>query len=198
MVENWFATPIYYNDIDNDTCIAAKEEIINAYNTLEELNILTNYSGTSSLSFSTDIKDVIDHFNMVNTRKLVISECSSYLNFIGISFNEIEMIDNWVIGYKGNEFQGEHDHGYIHNYISGIFYAETAPGSSPIIFSHPNPYNQHITISNSNTQYAASIVYKVTENRVLIFPSYLRHRVPGSSKLDGRRLALVFNVRIKN
>ena len=197
MVENWFPTPIYYNDIDNVKCIAAKEEIINAYNTLENLNILTNYSGTSSLSYSTDIRDVIDHFKMTNTKKLVLSECSSYINSIGISFNEIEIIDNWVIGYKGNQFQGEHDHGYVNNYISGIFYAETAPGSSPIIFTHPNPYKKHITITNSNPQFAESTVYEVTENRVLIFPSYLRHSVPSSSKLDGRRLALIFNARIK-
>ena len=195
MVENWFATPIYYNDID--ICTAAKEEIINGYNTLEKLNILTNFSGTSSISYNTEIRDVINHFNMINTKKLIISECNSYLSSIGISFNVIELIDSWVIGSKGKQFQGEHDHGYVDNHISGIFYAETAIGSSPIIFSQPNPYNQHITISNSNTQYAANMVYKVIENRIIIFPSYLRHRVPSSSNLDGRRLALVFNARIK-
>ena len=197
MVENWFATPIYYSDIDNGTCIAAKKEIVNAYDTLENLNILTNFSGTSSISYSTGIKDVIDHFNMINTKKLLISECNNYLSSIGISFNAIEVIDSWVIGSKGNQFQGEHNHGYEDNHISGIFYAETALGSSPIIFSQPNPYNQHITISNSNTQYGPNIVYKVTENRVMIFPSYLRHSVPSSNKLEGRRLAIVFNARIK-
>jgi uncharacterized protein (TIGR02466 family) len=197
MVENWFAVPIYYNDLDKDICKRSKDEVITAFNNLNNSNLLTNFNGTSSLSYNTLITDVIRHFNMKETRNLLVQECCSYITALGIKCKEVNFENNWVIGYEDKQYQGEHNHGYENNSISGVFYVEVPHGSSPIIFTQPNPYNNHVTITESHGHYSEEISYNALENRIIIFPSYIRHRVPSSSKLEGRRIAFVFNASIK-
>jgi uncharacterized protein (TIGR02466 family) len=197
MVENWFAVPVYYNDINKNICEAAKEEIINAYNSLKNSNHLSNFNGTSSISFGTEIKDVISHFNMQETKNLLLQECWNYTSVLDIKCKDIKINYNWVVGYTNNQHQGLHNHGYQDNKLSGVFYVEAPTGSSPIIFSQPNPYTEHITIRSSQTQYSATVSYKAIENRVIIFPNYLNHHVPSNSELEGRRVAFVFNALVE-
>jgi uncharacterized protein (TIGR02466 family) len=199
MVENWFSTPIYYNDLNNFDTSNSKKEIFKAYDDLEKSNILTTFNGTSSISYNTEVSDVLNYFNMIYTKELILQECYQYVLSLGIKCNSIHVKQSWVIGYKNNQYQGEHNHGYEDNGISGVFYVEAPQGSSPIIFSHPIPYNTHSIITSSNmSQYTSDVEYAVIENRIVIFPNYLRHRVPNNSKLDGRRLAFVFNAYIVN
>ena len=196
MIQDWFATPIYYNDMESDKIVAEKKEIIDAFDSLEKNNQLVNFNGTSRLTFSTKIESVIKHFNLINTERLVLQECHNYMTSIGVIFKNIKILHNWVIGYTNNQYQGEHNHGYDNKILSGVFYVQVSDNASPIVFSTPNPYEQHIVCTGTNLVNVSFIGYEAKENRIIIFPSFLKHNVPVNDKLQGNRLAFAFNAEV--
>ena len=193
MNENWFSIPIYHK-----SNILTQQEIQQLYDgfvLLKEKKLLANFNGTSLLTFNTAINSVLDYFNLDHIKEKIRLYCNDYLINCNIKFKNIVVDNNWLIGYQKNEYQGEHNHGYNNDLISGIIYIKTPINSSKIIFSSPNPYLSHICI-----QEYSIVNYTPKEGMILIFPSFLKHKVlPNKDIMENElRLGLSFNARVNN
>ena len=163
-----------------------------SYLTLKNQNLLRNFNGTSLLSYDTKIESILDYFNLKEIKEKIRLYSNDYLINCGTSFSKIIIRNNWLIGYTRNEYQGEHNHGYNNNSISGIIYAKVPVYASSIEFISPNPYLDHICIDKQ------SATYEPVEGMLIIFPSFLKHKVlPNLNIPDGSlRLALSFNAEV--
>ena len=193
MNENWFSIPIY-----SKSSILTQHEIQQLYDSfvfLKEKNLLANFNGTSLLTFNTAINSVLDYFNLDNIKEKIRLYCNDYLINCNIKFKNIVVESNWLIGYQKNEYQGEHNHGYLDYIISGVLYVKAPINSSPIIFLSPNPYASHICV-----QELEYVTYVPSEGMILIFPSFLKHKVLPNKDITGDelRLGLSFNARVTN
>jgi hypothetical protein len=193
MNENWFSIPLYHK-----SNILTQQEIQQLYDGfvfLKEKNLLANFNGTSLLTFNTAINSVLDYFNLDHIKEKIRLYCNDYLINCNIKFKNIVIESNWLIGYNKNDYQGEHNHGYDNNYISGVVYIKIPANSSPIVFLTPNPFVSHICLQEFDT-----VSYVPTEGMILIFPSFLKHKVLPNKNImeDELRLGLSFNARVFN
>lgn len=191
MNENWFSIPIYYK-----SNILTQQEIQQLYDgfvLLKEKKLLANFNGTSLLTFNTAINSVLDYFNLDHIKEKIRLYCNDYLINCNIKFKNIVIQSNWLIGYDKNDYQGEHNHGYENNYISGVVYVKVPANSSPIVFLNPNPFISHICSQET-------VSYVPTEGMILIFPNFLKHKVLPNKNImeDELRLGLSFNARVFN
>lgn len=106
----------------------------------------------------------------------------------------------WFNAYKQNQYQEIHEH--LPGQFSAVHYISYDPNEHlPTIFINPN---RQVAISNSpkfindnpddvpNTWAAQSFI-KVDEGDLIIFPSYLEHKVP-RQKSTKLRITLSFNL----
>ena len=191
MINNYFNIPVYckYDAFQQHEHRQLYQSFIN----LRDKNLLKNFNGTSLLSYNTNINSVLDFFSLNHIKEKIRIYCNDYLINCGGTFSSVEVDSDWLIGYNRNEYQGEHNHGYNDNYISGVLYACVPVNSSPIIFTSPNPYSRHLTIRKSE-----AIHYNPEEGMLLLFPSFLNHKVmPNTNITDNSlRLVLSFNAKI--
>jgi len=191
MNKNWFSIPIYHKD-----SILSQQEIqqlSNGFLILKENNLLKNYNGTSLLNYDTNIFSALDYLNLNNIKEKIRLYCNDYLINCNVKFRNIEIEQNWLIGYNKNEYQGEHNHGYKDNHVSGVVYIRVPASSSPITFLSSNPFSDHIVVKDFE-----SVNYIPTEGMILIFPSFLKHKVLPNINITGEelRLGLSFNARV--
>jgi hypothetical protein len=188
MINNHFNIPVYckYDAFQQYELRQLYDSFLN----LKNKNLLKNFNGTSLLTYNTNINSVLEYFNLNHIKEKIRLYCNDYLINCGVTFSRVEVDSDWLIGYNKNEYQGEHHHGYNDNSISGVLYACVPANSSPIIFMPPNPYSQHLTLKKSQ-----SIYYNPEEGMLLIFPSFLKHKVLPNLDIpdNALRLGLSFN-----
>ena len=191
MNENWFTIPVYYKK--NAFLPYELNQLYNGFVDLKNKNILKNFNGTSLLSYSTNIKSVLEYLDLKHITEKIRLYCNDYLINCGVKFNGVEICEDWLIGYNKGEYQGEHNHGYDDRFISGIVYAKVPEGSSLIEFSTPNPYFSHTCIRHSQITNCTP-----EEGMIIIFPSFLKHKVlPNFNLSEGSlRLGISFNAEI--
>tara|TARA_X000000368_G_C22966882_1_gene683571 strand:- start:95 stop:652 length:558 start_codon:yes stop_codon:yes gene_type:complete len=85
---------------------------------------------------------------------------------------EYSIIDMWAIQYASGDFAQIHDHYPFH--FSGVYYVDVEDGCSPIVFEN-------------------SLEVKPENGLFILFPSFLSHEVPTTSK---KRTVLSFNIAI--
>ena len=191
MNDNWFNIPVY----NKKKAFLPYElnQLYDGFVDLKNKNILTNHNGTSLLSYNTNIKSVLDYFDLKHIKEKIRLYCNDYLINCGVKFNNVETREDWLIGYTKGEYQGEHNHGYDDRFISGIIYAKVPVGSSLIQFTTPNPYLNHTCI-----RYTQTISYTPEEGMIIIFPSFLKHNVLPNTNLseESLRLCISFNAEI--
>jgi len=193
MNNNWFSIPIYCKD--NVLLQQELQQLLDGFYFLKDSKLLKNYNGTSLLSYDTNIFSALDYLNLNNIKEKIRLYCNDYLINCNVTFKDIEIEQNWLIGYNKNEYQGEHNHGYIDNIISGVLYVKVPISSSPITFLSSNPFSDHICVKEYK-----SVYYTPTEGMILIFPSFLKHKVLPNINISENeiRLGLSFNARVNS
>jgi len=165
---------------------------------MESNNELVNFNGTSKLSYGTQTKSALTKYNLIDVQEFIIQNVKEYLNLMQIIYSSVEILEDWLIGYKQNQNQGLHDHGYVDNIISGAFYTSVPDNSGPITFISPNPYYQHVLFKSDNNQYQDSINYFPKKGRIVMFPSFIKHIVNSNTQIliNEKRIAVSFNVAV--
>ena len=190
--KEWFGIPIYCRaDVFS---FDEKTQLYNSFVKLKDQDALRTYNGTSHLTYGTNIISVLDMFNLQSIKEKIRLYCNDFLIECGTKFKRVDVNSDWLIGYNKNEYQGEHNHGYVDNVISGVVYVRVPENSSPIIFSTPTPFITHACLKNLRD----SVFYTPAEGMIIIFPSFLKHKVmPNTDISDGSlRLGLSFNAAI--
>ncbi len=107
----------------------------------------------------------------------------------------------WNPFFFANKFKiGSAHPRHVHSQcsLSGIFYLDTPPGSSPIVFYPNQPYRDffdymHFIGDDNNPLAWKSVQYNPQPGLLLIWPAFLYHEVPPNQSILPRT-AIVFNL----
>jgi uncharacterized protein (TIGR02466 family) len=123
----------------------------------------------------------------------VRSASRSILRFLRIGYEAVEMTGCWATVLAKGAMHKAHRH--PNNFLSGVYYIRTHPGSDTINFHDPRnqagvirPPVVELTAENTD-----QVVVKVADGTLLMFPSYLEHSVDASMS-DEERISISFNV----
>lgn len=114
--------------------------------------------------------------------------------------SDIKVSNFWFNIGDSNSYNILHDH--PSSLLSGVIYLQCPPNSSPIVFRNPiadliSSYLIPFTEFDVNSELALEYNYKPEEGDIIIFPSWIKHRVD-SGNFDGERISLAFNTEVKS
>lgn len=193
-VENWFAHPIYYHDLEGKILDDCQSEIKKYMDNIEEKDLKSPWGDTVVTDFTYN-KTGPSNLLLDSTpslQKEIFSHCAVFCAELGLEFEEIMCDDSWLnICYK-HGFQHFHHHpGYD---ISGVYYYDTTGDEKDgnIVFK-----TSCLGFSNSSlTQLLPQkIFYVPKKGKLILFPSYLEHAVFHNTT-DNPRVSVSFNIRV--
>ena len=100
---------------------------------------------------------------------------------------------SWLNINKPGEFHHEHSHS--NSIISGVFYVSTEEDDK-IFFTDPNQKLKDLLrseVTTFNLWNSSSWFFPAVTNELLIFPSWLNHRVDQNEKATKNRISISFN-----
>ena len=186
-----FAAPISYIDLKLDTT----EMLSFAYDlkTKDAGRVLSNTGGWQSNNV--DLTDLTLQPLCIEILKFA----KDYCDLVNFKKNlQILLTNGWfnINGYK--DYNITHDHpGCV---ISGVYYLQSNKDSGGITFYNPSniidwSWPDHIkekySTINSNTYNHSSII-----NRLILFPSWLKHSVQPNMDKQMERISFSFNISI--
>lgn len=115
------------------------------------------------------------------------------LRFLKIGYDTIEITGCWANVLAQGAAHKSHSH--PNNFLSGVYYVQTQPGTDTINFHDPRiqtgiirPPVVELTAGNTD-----QVVVKVRDGTLLIFPSFLQHSVDTNTS-DRERISISFNI----
>lgn len=115
------------------------------------------------------------------------------LTLLKVGHQGIEVTGSWInLSAPG---AGHAIHAHPNNFLSGVYYAQTAEGADTINFHDPRvqagvirPPVQELTGANTD-----QVVLRVRSGMLLLFPSWLQHSVD-ANRADIERISVSFNL----
>ncbi len=119
------------------------------------------------------------------------------LDFLSVQYDSYAITGCWANISAVNTRHMAHIH--PNNYLSGVYYVETGPGSDTITIDDPRPQAAVIRpdVKESTADNAHQMHLKVHPGNIIIFPSWLSHSV-GYNKSAGQRISVAFNAMFTN
>lgn len=184
--ENWFCTPIWFDNLDFDTSIVAgkclqlkKEKFAN--------RVLSNVGGWQSVDIHLDQFSEFQVIKEIINRKLIDLQ-----GFINSSYPL--MLDNiWI---NINE-RGDYNNTHVHpvSAFSGTVYIQTDDKTGKIRFFNDFYMQKHYPVKLDNSDlFYQNVTYTPKNGMIIIFPSWIPHEVT-SSESDIPRISMSFNIR---
>ena len=131
-----------------------------------------------------EFRDLIDCIN---------NAAKSVLRFLRIADCAFEITGCWTNVLAGGAAHKAHSH--PNNFLSGVYYLRTHPGTDTINFHDPRnqtgiirPPVVELTAENTD-----QVVVRVKNGTLLIFPSYLQHSVDANMSGE-ERISISFNI----
>jgi uncharacterized protein (TIGR02466 family) len=124
--------------------------------------------------------------------KNIYHTSKEYLKEVGHKFEDIQISNSWaVISNKNNESP---HHNHVNAYLSGVYYLTDG---SPIEFLNPvdKLWNFYPEFNEEADDFRSYRTFQLDPipNLLLIFPSYLPHKILPSTK-DTSRISIAFNI----
>lgn len=117
----------------------------------------------------------------------------SVLRFLRIGYDALEITGCWAnVLAKGASHRA---HSHPNNFLSGVYYLRTCPGTDTINFHDPRAQTGVIRppVTELTAENTDQVVVKVKNGTLLMFPSYLDHSVdPNASEHE--RISISFNI----
>ena len=195
-VENWFPTPIYYNDLAFDQYSPIQQEIFENLEKITMKDLSNPFNDTVKTTFKHGmINDVISEFALLNLNKMIENCAIEFCNNVGYDGTgnaayKITLLESWINLYNTNDYQFDHEHP---GDISGVYYYQTNGKDGNIVFSNPH-VSAKLQRFPSNSL-SKSIYYRPIVGKIVLFPSWLTHRVE-ANKTDDTRISIAFNLKI--
>jgi len=118
---------------------------------------------------------------------------NSALEYLNFDYEDIQITGCWAnITSMGNDHKS---HSHPNNFLSGVYYVETHPGSNTIMFHDPRPQTGTIKppVKKMTLENTDHVIADVTPGNMLLFPSWLHHSVP-INQSSNRRISVSFNL----
>jgi len=188
-VENWFSIPTYYTDIVGDDFDAIQNEIGNSITNLRD-DLSNPWEDNVKTTFKHSGNDYLQDYNLINFQKTMLTHVDQFRLSVGYAANQAVRYDikGWInFSYNGN-FQFDHDHGI--GGISGVYYYKTNGEDGDIVFEHPTGalLGNYFPFTENYKQ----VIYKPIVGRLVLFPSWLPHRVKINTT-QNLRISVAFN-----
>ena len=136
---------------------------------------------------------------MIKLSKEVENKSSEVSNNIGFN-SKVKIINYWANVNRKHCYNIDHAH--QGSLLSAVFYVKVPENSGRITFSNPNAllmesylHGKNLNVNYDSVYYALSSIFTMEpkENSLIIFPSWLTHRVePNGSDED--RISISFNL----
>lgn len=115
------------------------------------------------------------------------------LRFLRIGYEVFEVTGCWA---NISTVDASHRiHSHPNNFLSGVYYVQTQPGSNSINFHDPRVQTSVIRppVTSLTGQNTDQVVVKVNNGSLLVFPSYLQHSVDPNNSGE-ERISISFNI----
>lgn len=192
MIGNFFSTPIYMGKITDRNSI--NKEITEAVSTVTFGNVWQPDNDTANTTFDPlGSTDIINECKMMNLNSHLISHATNYMKELDHPYKpgSLNVFTSWLNTFNKDQVIGLHEHGYQPNTFSGCYYHKVPKNSGNIQFKSTNPFV--ISFPHKADKYSNIVTVEPEEGMVLLFPSWLMHKVL-PNKTDEVRMSLAFNI----
>lgn len=184
-VEGWFATPIYYNYIENVDSV--QQELESAFKKLEFDKKQEWGENTHSVSDITFDSNVIESMNLKFFETEIKKNVDQFLRDLNSQYQKPYKISScWFTKTKPHEHTRIHNHGYTD--ISGVYYFKTNNNDGDIVFLSPSPVASMVFAKLQDT-----VSYRPEIGKMILFPGSLYHTV-NENETEEERISVSFNV----
>ncbi|MBD1173096.1 hypothetical protein IDG88_00780 [Pelagibacterales bacterium SAG-MED03] len=191
-----FPEPVFKYKLENfkDLNKQLLEYIYKLYNKDKEGVERSNKGGWHSKNFTIKDSDSIQHKFAVEVQKYILDSFQK----LGWKTKDqnIQIKEMWAIINKKDDFNVIHTHPNC--YLSAAYYVKASKGCGRFQVENPNIAKRYaypeIAIQNELNVEVAGI--NISEGDLLIFPSYLPHKVK-KNESDEDRIVISFNVSVK-
>jgi len=191
MIHKIFAIPVYSTDIEGDTVLNIKNQVLKYIKDYpSHFKEAWSCNTTSNILYKGD--DKLDLPLLENEIKKHIKEYSKIFEYE--DSHTLKFKDVWVNIAPPGAFQEEHAHTdpYKKVLYSGVYYIKTEENCGNIIFH--TELDAHWPQMIKNNLFHNSSV-KAEEGRLVIFPAWLKHRVI-INKSQSDRISVSFNIEL--
>lgn len=200
MIDGFFSIPILYEVIPkerNDLIIQQIERAL-----VEERKIANNdvWNNEIDTTFHTTFS-VIEKYCMSELVNVLTELSKEMITAMITQHDKIieydgKLQNSWFnIGQPGSFQFDHHHHGWQgHNALSGVYYFKVPKDSGAIMFKSPI---EHLTLCNRlwNIGIQSHFELVPSEGSVVIFPSFLNHKV-GINESNEERISISFNIEL--
>jgi len=190
-IHGLFPTPVY--TVNRDSNLIPKEE--------KEIEKIIKEGMEKKAGNSTSTNTYIFDENLKELKQFCEQQIKIYVEQIINPKEELDfyITQSWLNITKPGEFHHEHIH--TNSIISGVFYISTVEDDK-IIFADPNigMKNQikfEFREFGSNIWNSTFWFFPVNNNQLILFPSWLIHRVDPNEKSTTDRISIAFNVFVR-
>ena len=185
-VESWFATPVYYNYVNN------KSSIQNQIQTALDKSTFGQAPGwgssTHKVSDPTFGKNIIEDFSLNIVKQEIEHHVLEYARTLGgDQSRKFRISASWLTNTKSKEYTRIHNHGFAD--ISGVYYFKTNTMDGDLVFLSSNTNLATMIFANIKD----TVSYKPEEGKIILFPGWLYHTV-GENDTNDDRISLSFNI----
>lgn len=173
-IENWFAVPIFAHDFTGEALTVLQKEIEEALPTIKNTVLESPWGDSVKTTFEFNQTNDIEKHNLVKLKSALEWAVESYVNSINYQGPKLELEESWFNFSSKGGFQ--YDHTHAGNRVSGTYYYATNTEDGAIRFSNPN-LHMHFNGFPADGSYGESVSYTPKVGRLLLFPSWLTHRV---------------------
>ena len=187
MLKDIFPTKVYIDFLDKVIFDKVKEGVL-AYINQDSSKFKDSWQGNTLTDFPAT------GFKSKELKDFILRSANNYMtgaaqdnpeNF------ELKISNIWINLNDNNTFQEEHIHlnpPIVH--FSGIFYIEEPEQSGELVLITPNKHEMYMPYSHDDQIFQT---IKPKESMIIIFPSYLAHKV-NQNKGSKRRICISFNL----
>lgn len=190
---NIFPIPFFYEDVSGEEFNLIQNEISNGLPRVLNSDLDNPWGDTVKTTFKykdQPTNDAIKHYGLAHLARKI----SSYKNIFCMTFdydpNKFDTYLSWFNFSSPGNFQFDHMHDGAD--ISGVYYYKTNGKDGNIIFTNPNGYMLSTLFPNSSSNKTLTITPK--EGKLILFPSWLMHRVEVNNTKD-TRISIAFNIK---
>ena len=190
MIEYWFPTPVFCHDFTGSILKRIQDEIhINLdYITKDKKN--SPWGDTVKTTFDNNLVNDVETYQLLELKNALFWAVDQYVTEIKYPEADFQLIESWFNFCEKNGFQYDHTHPRCR--ISGVYYYQTNTEDGKLRFENPNPIMQFNGFPSDRLP-ISSVNYTPKIGRMVLFPSWLTHRV-NVNYTNHERISITFNL----
>ena len=197
-IENWFSVPIMIHQVMGSALYKVQKEIDNAIPIVKQKDLSNPWGDGVKTDFKYELNACFLRDYECNTLvEIVDSLTQNFLTAHDVEqkYGKIGLLNSWINFSNRGDYQYDHNHetemySDVECYISGAYFYKTNGEDGDLSFKSPNV--MHTTTLDIFTKHPRAN-FKPQVGKILLFPSWLEHRV-NLNKTDSERISISFNM----